>query len=113
MSGKYARSHDWARVSKRAGTPHESESAYVGVVQDRTKDPVHDEEAGENLHLGPPGHHERTANPGDLRPVEREDAHPEAAGDTEQLVDNNVLRLGPADEREDGERGKEVSCDGS
>ena len=96
MSGKYARSHDWARVSKRAGTPHESESAYVGVVQDRTKDPVHDEEAGENLHLGPPGHHERTADPGDLRPVERENAHAQAARGAEELVDDDVVRFRPS-----------------
>ena len=46
-----------------------------------------------------------TPGPGGLGPVKSYNAHPETDGDTEQLVDDVVLRLCPADGRESGECG--------
>ena len=83
---------------------------YVGVVQYGAEDPVYDKEAGEDLDLRPPGHHQRAADPRDLGPVERQDAHPQPARDTEQLVDHDILRLDPADIRERRQRREQVAC---
>lgn len=83
------------------------EGPRIGVVQDGGEDPEEHDETDEDVDLGPPGDHERRADPGDLGPVEREHTHAEAAGDAEELVDGDVVRRGPADEGKDGERLKE------
>lgn len=42
--------------------------------------------------------HQRTPNPGDLSPVERQYAHPKTRAHAEELIDGDVLRRRPADE---------------
>ena len=81
---------------------------YVRVVQDGAQDPVHHEEAREDLHFRPPGYHQRAADPRDLGPVERQDAHPEAARDTEELVDHDIVGDDPTDPVEVRHRLKDV-----
>ena len=46
----------------------------------------------------------------DLGPVERQDAHPQTARDIKQLVDDDILRLDPADVQAGRQRREEVAC---
>ena len=54
--------------------------------------------------------HQRAADPANLRPVKGYHAHAEARANTEKLVDRNIVRRRPADEREHRERLEQISC---
>ncbi|KAF8155357.1 hypothetical protein K438DRAFT_1777711 [Mycena galopus ATCC 62051] len=75
----------------------------VGVVQRGGEDPEEQDEAEEDVYLGTPRDHERGPDPGDLIPVEGEDAHAQPARDAEELVNGDVVGCGPADKGEDRE----------
>ena len=55
------------------------------------------------MHLCPPGYDQRTRYPGDLGPVERDDAHAQSAVDSKQLVDGYIIGEYPAQKGEVGE----------
>lgn len=88
--------------------PFES-STYVLVVDDRHQNPVEEYKSDEDVHFCPPGNHERGSDVGDLVPVKVEDAHAETRGSTEQLVDDDIVRDNPANERKVRETGEEES----
>ena len=103
--GKCASCHVCETVSK---VQIDIETTNVGVVQYWGEDPIEEHEADEDVHFGPPGHNERTWNPGDLGPVKGDDTHAQSAGNAKELVDGYIVGEYPAHKRKDGERLEEV-----
>ena len=77
--------------------------------QDWREYPVEQDEAKNDVNFGPPRRHKRTADPRDLGPIKRQNAHPQAATDTEELIDGHVLGSDPADPTEHAERREKVA----
>lgn len=81
----------------------------VGIVHDRHDDPEEENETKEYVDFGPPWKHQWTANPRDLRPIERHYGHAHARVDAEQLIDWNVIWHYPTHPRKHGESTEKIS----
>jgi len=81
----------------------------VGVVKSRSDDPVKKDKAGKDVELSPPGDHEGTADPADLGPVKGEEAHAKAGVNAKELIEGDIVRGSPADERKDREGLEEIA----
>jgi len=81
----------------------------VGVVESRSDDPVKKDKADKDVELSPPGDHEGTTDPADLGPVKGEEAHAKAGVNAKELIEGDVVRGSPADERKDREGLEEIA----
>jgi hypothetical protein len=77
-------------------------------VKNGCDEPVEKDNGQTNVGRSPPRDGKRRAIVGDLTPVEGEDAHGQAVGDTEQLVDLCIVGSHPAYPGEARESGEDI-----
>ena len=100
------------RVSQGRSGRERKKARYVGIIQNRGKNPVKEDETGKDVYLCPPGNHEWATDPGYLGPVKGEEAHSQTGAYAKELVDGNVFGKDPAKEGKGGQGLEEVACGG-
>ncbi|CAG8594986.1 4190_t:CDS:10, partial [Acaulospora colombiana] len=70
---------------KRRLATHGQISKLPDLKSDGEDEPVQKRKAEENVHLSPPGNHERGSNPSDLSPIKGDETHAKSADRSKQL----------------------------